>query len=258
MFVLDNKNVVITGATKGIGFGIASVFATAGANVAIAARSQPDIDTAVGKLDTLGPGRVIGLAVDVTDAESCQALADGTMAAFGGIDVLCANAGIFPEAPLHTMTPADLATVLDVNVKGTVYSVQACLDALTRSGAGRVIITSSITGPVTGFPGWSHYGASKAAQLGFMRTAAIELAPRQITVNAVLPGNILTEGLQDMGEEYLAGMARAIPAGTLGTPEDIGHLAAFLATDEARYITGQSIVVDGGQILPESLDALNG
>lgn len=256
MFALDNKNVLVTGATKGIGFGIAAVFATAGANVAIAARSHTDIDAAVGRLDTLGSGHVIGVPVDVTEPQSCQIMADAAIAAFGGIDVLCANAGIFPEAPLDTMTPADLASVLDVNVKGTIYSVQACLDALTRSGAGRVVITSSITGPVTGYPGWSHYGASKAAQLGFMRTAAIELAARKITVNAVLPGNILTEGLKDMGEDYLAGMARAIPAGTLGTPEDIGHLAAFLATDEARYITGQSIVVDGGQILPESLDAL--
>ncbi|RUP27639.1 MAG: 3-oxoacyl-ACP reductase FabG [Mycolicibacterium sp.] len=258
MFELANKNVIVTGATKGIGYGIAAVFATAGANVAVAARSLHDLDTAVAGLDGLGSGKIIGVAVDVADPRSCQAMADAAVDAFGGIDVLCANAGIFPEAPLATMTPDDLATVLDVNVKGTVYSVQACLDALTRSGAGRVILTSSITGPVTGFPGWSHYGASKAAQLGFMRTAAIELAPKRITVNAILPGNILTEGLQEMGEDYIAGMARAIPAGTLGTPEDIGHLAAFLASDEARYLTGQSIVVDGGQILPESLDAVAG
>jgi 3-oxoacyl-[acyl-carrier protein] reductase len=185
-------------------------------------------------------------------------MADAAVAAFGGIDVLCVNAGIFPEASLDTMTPAGLASVLDVNVKGTFFSVQACLEGLAKSGAGRVVITSSITGPVTGFPGWSHYGASKAAQLGFMRTAAIELAPRKITVNAILPGNIVTEGLIDKGEEYLASMARAIPAGMLGEPEDIGHVAAFLATDEARFITGQSIVVDGGQTLPESLDALTG
>jgi 3-oxoacyl-[acyl-carrier protein] reductase len=185
-------------------------------------------------------------------------MADAAVTAFGGIDVLCVNAGIFPEASLDTMTPADLAGVLDVNVKGTFFSVQASLDALARSGTGRVVITSSITGPVTGFPGWSHYGASKAAQLGFMRTAAIELAPHGITVNAILPGNIATEGLIEKGEEYLASMARAIPAGMLGEPEDIGHVAAFLATDEARFITGQSIVVDGGQTLPESLDALTG
>ena len=183
-------------------------------------------------------------------------MAKDVVDSFGGIDVVCANAGIFPEAPLDAMTPEQLAEVLDVNVKGNIFTVQACLPALTASGRGRVILTSSITGPITGFPGWSHYGASKAAQLGFMRTAAIELAPRGITVNAIMPGNIFTEGLADLGEDYLAGMTRAIPAGALGKPEDIGHLAAFLATVEAGYITGQAIAVDGGQVLPESPDAV--
>jgi 3-oxoacyl-[acyl-carrier protein] reductase len=139
-----------------------------------------------------------------------------------------------------------------VNFKGTVFIVQAALAALAQSGHGRVIVTSSITGPITGYPGWSHYGASKAAQLGFIRTAAMELAPKQITINAVLPGNIITEGLIEMGEEYANQMASAVPAGRLGSVADIGNAALFFATDEAAYITGQSLVVDGGQILPES------
>ncbi|MBJ7401269.1 3-oxoacyl-ACP reductase FabG [Mycolicibacterium sp.] len=257
MFDLQTTSVLVTGGSKGIGRGIASVFAAAGANVAIAARSAADIDSAVADLDTLGPGKVLGVPTDVCDPVSCVNLAAAVVEAFGGLDVVCANAGIFPEAPLVTMTPAQLAEVLDVNVKGNIYTVQACLEALTTSGRGRVILTSSITGPITGFPGWSHYGASKAAQLGFMRTAAIELAPRRITVNAVLPGNIYTEGLADMGEDYIAGMVRAIPAGVLGKPEDIGYLAAFLATVEAGYITGQAIAVDGGQVLPESPAAVS-
>src|SRR5689334_13681891 len=233
MFSLAGKSVLVTGGSKGIGRGIASVFAAAGANVAVAARSRADLDSAVAALDGLGAGKVVGVTVDVSDPESCAAMAAEAVEALGGLDVLCANAGIFPDAPLQSMTPAQLAEVLDVNVKGTVYSVQACLDALIASGRGRVVLTSSITGPITGLPGWSHYGASKAAQLGFMRSAAIELAPHKITVNAVLPGNILTEGLADLGDDYLAGMARAIPAGALGTPEDIGYTAAFLASDEA-------------------------
>jgi 3-oxoacyl-[acyl-carrier protein] reductase len=257
VFTLTGKSVLVTGGSKGIGRGIAAVFATAGAHVAVAARSQADLDAAVEHLGGLGGGKVIGVAADVADPQSCAAMAQTVVETFGGIDVLCANAGIFPDAPLATMTPEQLGEVLDVNVKGTVYSVQACLPALIASGHGRVVLTSSITGPITGFTGWSHYGASKAAQLGFMRTAAIELAPHRITVNAVLPGNILTEGLKDLGDDYLAGMARAIPAGALGTPEDIGYAAAFLASDEAAYITGQSLAVDGGQVLPESLDALN-
>lgn len=256
MFDLQSTSVLVTGGSKGIGRGIAAVFATAGANVAIAARSAAELDAAVADLETLGTGKVLGVQTDVTDPMACASLAAEVVDAFGGIDIVCANAGIFPEAPLATMTPAQLAEVLDVNVKGNVFTVQACLDALIASGRGRVILTSSITGPITGFPRWSHYGASKAAQLGFMRTAAIELAPHGITVNAVLPGNIFTEGLADMGEEYIAGMTRAIPAGALGKPEDIGHLAAFLATVEAGYITGQAIAVDGGQVLPESPDAV--
>jgi 3-oxoacyl-[acyl-carrier protein] reductase len=257
MFSLEGKSVLVTGGSRGIGRGIAAVFAMAGAHVAVAARSKDDVDTAVSGLGTLGPGKVVGVRTDVCDRGSCDAMAATVVEAFGGLDVLCANAGIFPSAPLRTMTSEELAEMFDVNVKGNIYSVQACLDALSASGRGRVILTSSITGPITGLPGWSHYGASKAAQLGFMRTAAIELAPHRITVNAVLPGNILTEGLEDLGEDYLAGMARAIPAGALGKPEDIGYAAAFLASDEASYITGQAIVVDGGQVLPESADAVS-
>jgi 3-oxoacyl-[acyl-carrier protein] reductase len=135
-------------------------------------------------------------------------------------------------------------------------SVKACLPALERSGHGRVIVTSSITGPITGFPGWSHYGATKAAQLGFIRTAAIELASRGITINAVLPGNVVSEGLIEMGPEYREKMEASIPQRKLGTVQDIGHAALFFATDEASYITGQTLVIDGGQVLPESLMAL--
>lgn len=256
MFDLSSISVLVTGGSRGIGRGIAVVFATAGADVAIAARSGSGLDAAVAALDGIGSGSVIGIQADVSDPKSCAEMAATAVEAFGGLDVVCVNAGIFPEAPLATMTPDQLAEMLDVNVKGNFYTVQACLPALVASGRGRVILISSITGPITGHPGSSHYGASKAAQLGLMRTAAIELAPQRITVNAILPGNIRTEGLIDLGEEYLAQMTRAIPAGSLGKPEDIGYLAAFLATREAGYITGQAIAVDGGQVLPESLEAV--
>jgi 3-oxoacyl-[acyl-carrier protein] reductase len=138
-----------------------------------------------------------------------------------------------------------------------VFAVQACLPALTESGRGRIVVTSSITGPTTGYPGWSHYGASKAAQLGFIRTAAMELAPKKITINAVLPGNVITEGLEDLGQDYLDAMAASIPLGRLGSTDDIGNAALFLASAEAGYITGQTLVVDGGQVLPESMEALH-
>jgi 3-oxoacyl-[acyl-carrier protein] reductase len=182
-----------------------------------------------------------------------QVMAEAAHTRHGGIDVLCANAGIFPQGSIEELSPEDWDQVLGVNLKGTFLSLKACLPYLKASDQGRVVITSSITGPVTGFPGWTHYGASKAGQLGFMRTAALELARHKITVNAVLPGNIKTEGLVALGDDYLQSMAATIPLKTLGEVEDIGYAALFLASKEAGYITGQTIIVDGGQILPESL-----
>ena len=253
---IAGRSVVVTGGTKGIGKGIARVMAKAGAHVLVTGRNREDAERAVHELDELGAGKVAYFLGDVSDAAACRAMAQAAVDAFGGIDILCANAGIFPDATLVTMTEADMDQVFDTNIKGTLLSVQACIPALTASGRGRVILTSSITGPITGYPGWAHYGASKAAQLGFMRTAAIELAPRGITVNAVLPGNVVTEGLAELGEEYRTAMEMSIPQRRLGEVEDIGYAALFFATDEAAYITGQALAVDGGQVLPESLAAL--
>jgi 3-oxoacyl-[acyl-carrier protein] reductase len=123
---------------------------------------------------------------------------------------------------------------------------------MRKQNYGRIVVTSSITGVRTGNPGLAHYAASKAGINGFIKTAAIELAPYNITINSVEPGNILTESLNILGTDYIKAQERAIPLGYLGTPEDIGYAAAYLASDEARYVTGQSIVVDGGQTLPES------
>jgi 3-oxoacyl-[acyl-carrier protein] reductase len=247
------RSVIVTGASKGIGKGIAKVFADAGAKVLLVAR---DGDRAAAVARELG-GSVTALAADVTDPEGCAAFAAAATERHGGIDVLCANAGVFPERKLADLSVADIDEVLGINLKGSILSVQACLPELARSGRGRVILTSSITGPITGFPGWSHYGASKAGQLGFMRTAAIELARDKITVNAVLPGNVMTEGLAELGEDYIRGMEASVPLGSLGTVADIGHACLFFASDEASYITGQALTIDGGQVLPESLEALN-
>jgi len=257
------RTVVVTGGSRGIGKGIARVFAAAGANVVITGRdgavgraAAKELAGAGGSGSAAG-GSVSYVAGDVSSAADSARLADEVLGRFGGCDVVCANAGIFPSASLETMTEGDIDLVLGVNVKGALLVVQAFLPALKASGHGRVILTSSITGPFTGFPGWAHYGASKAAMLGYMRTAAIELAPHRITVNAVLPGNIATEGLTVLGDAYQAAMEASIPMRRLGEVEDIGNAALFLATDEAAYITGQSIVVDGGQILPESPAAMD-
>jgi 3-oxoacyl-[acyl-carrier protein] reductase len=248
---IAERAVVVTGGSRGIGKGIAGVFARNGARVLITGRSEQDLAATAQELG------VSYLVADVASKADCERVAAAAADRLGGIDVLCANAGVFPDARLADITEEEIDHVLGTNLKGTILSVQACLPLLARSGRGRVILTSSITGPITGYPGWTHYGASKAGQLGFMRTAAIELAGDGITVNAVLPGNIATEGLAGLGEDYVAGMTAAIPMRKLGHVDDIGYAALFFATDEAGYITGQTIVVDGGQVLPESPDAVS-
>lgn len=255
---LKGRSVVVTGGSKGIGKGIARVFVREGANVLIAARDEATLQAAASELAAEGDGRVETVVADVAKVEDCRRLADTAQELFGGIDVLCANAGVFPDKPFADLTEEDVDAVFACNVKGTMFSVQACMPALEASGRGRVVLTSSITGPITGYPGWAHYGASKAAQLGFLKTAAIELAPKKITINAVMPGNIATEGLDEMGEDYIRGMEATIPQHRLGAVEDIGHAALFFASDEAGYVTGQTLVVDGGQVLPESPAALEG
>lgn len=252
---VTGRAVLVTGGTKGIGKGIAQTFLKAGARVAIAGRDPQAGDDAVAELSD-GGGEVAFVRADVGNAADTERMVAETVERFGALDVLCANAGIFPASRLEDMTEEEIDQIFATNVKGTMLAVKAAIGALARSGHGRVILTSSITGPITGYPGWSHYGATKAAQLGFLRTAAIELAGQGITVNAVMPGNVESEGLDELGPEYRRSMESSIPLKRLGTVADIGNAALFLATDEAAYITGQTIVVDGGQILPESLMAL--
>jgi len=253
---MNDKVVVITGAAKGIGRGIAEVFASEGATLTIA-----DIDEQVGQATAAELAERSGAAVefvraDVTSRDSCRAAVQAVLDAHGRIDILISNAGIYPQAFLHEMTEEDWDRIFAINVKGMFFMVTAALPGMRQRKSGRIVLTSSVTGPVTGYPGWSHYGATKAAMLGFMRSAAIEVAQEGVTINAVMPGNIMTEGMEGMGQEYIDNLAASIPMKKLGTPADIGYAMLFLASDEAAYITGQTIVVDGGQLLPEGAGAV--
>lgn len=250
MFQLKSQVALVTGGAKGIGRGIVQALLEAGAKVVIA-----DIDEVQGAA-TAKELKCSFKKLDVTQQMMCQHVVNDVVKEFGKLDILCSNTGIFPQADLADMTEDQWDQMQKVNVKGTFFMVQAALAVMRPKKYGRIVITSSITGPVTGFPGWSHYGASKAAQLGFMRSAALECARDGVTINAVMPGNILTEGLKAQGEKYLQQMRNTIPTHTLGEPLDIGYAASFLASPQARFITGQTLIVDGGQILPESPDAL--
>lgn len=252
---LKDRSVIVTGGSKGIGRGIASVFARKGAKVMIAARGEAAMKETADALNAEGCN-VSWVQCDVSDWDSVQAMIDHTVKTFGGLDVLCANAGMFPQTKMVDMDVSEWDQVLSTNLRSAFLCVKAAIPVFEKAGKGRVVLTSSITGPITGFPGWTHYGASKSGQLGFMKTAAMELARYNTTINAVMPGNIYTEGLQDLGQEYLDTMAASIPLKRLGAVEDIGNAALFFASDEAAYITGQQVVVDGGQTLPESLEAL--
>tara|TARA_B100000787_G_scaffold61834_1_gene45353 strand:+ start:1304 stop:2074 length:771 start_codon:yes stop_codon:yes gene_type:complete len=248
----EGKSVIVTGGSKGIGRGIATVFARQGAKVTITARGEEALKLAAAEID----GDVRYELCDVSDWASVQSMVANVVKAHGGLDVICANAGAFPQTKIIDMDPKEWDDVMATNLRSSFLCVKAVIPHFEKAGKGRVVLTSSITGAITGFPGWSHYGASKSGQLGFLKTAAMELSRYNTTINAVMPGNIYTEGLQNLGQEYLDTMAASIPLKRLGDVEDIGNAALFFASDEAAYITGQQIVVDGGQIIPESLEAL--
>jgi 3-oxoacyl-[acyl-carrier protein] reductase len=252
---MKGRSVLVTGGSRGIGKGIAAAFAAEGAQVVITGRDHEASESTVSELAAAG-GEARYIQADVANPADCAQMVAATIEGNGGLDVLCCNAGVFPSASLAEMTPGQLEEVLGINLKGTVFAVQAALDALSRSGCGRVVVTSSITGPVTGYAGWAHYGASKAGQLGFMRSAALELAPAGVTINAVMPGNIITEGLTDLGEDYEQTMAASIPLKRLGSVADIASAVLFFASEQAGYITGQTLIIDGGQTIPESLEAM--
>lgn len=247
----ENQVVIITGASKGIGRGIAQAFAREGASLVLVSRDLPALQGVQATLG-LGNDRVLCLQGDVTNQQDMETMAKAALSHFGKIDILCHNAGIYPLARLETMTLDNWHHVINVNLTGTFLAVKACVPAMIAQEQGKIVVISSISGPVTALPGYSHYTASKGGIEGFVRTAAVELAKHGITVNAVAPGNIESEGFDAMGEEHRLNMLRPIPLGRLGTPEDVAQAVMFLASEGADYITGQSIVVDGGQVLPES------
>ena len=242
---------IVTGASRGIGRAIAEVLAEDGARLLLVARGAADLATVVAAIKAVG-GEVAAHPADVSRKGDMVAMAAACLARFGRIDILCHNAGIFPTAPVEDTTETLWDEIHAINLKSTLFAVQGCLPAMKAQAYGRIVLTGSTAGHYSGVPGFSAYTASKAGQIGFSRSAAIEFAPFGITINSVLPGSVLTDGLADLGEAYVEEVGRSIPIGRAGDPREIAHAVQFLASAEAGYITGQTLVIDGGQRLPHT------
>ena len=255
---LKGKVALVTGAGQGIGEGIARRFAAAGAQVLIATRTAKNGQAVADSIVKSG-GIASLLQTDVGEHEQVKRAVAHAVSKYGRLDIVVHNAGVYPVRSIEELTDLDLDKTLSVNLKAGFWLIQAALPHLRKQGGGRFLFTSSVTGPNVAMPGTAHYAASKSGMNGLIRTAALEFARENITVNGVEPGYILTPAMAALGsEQEIVEMAKCIPLGKLGTPLDIANAMLFLASDEAAYITGQTIVVDGGSTLPESPVVLEG
>ena len=246
---LHGKVALVIGAARGIGEGIAERFVEEGARVTIADTEVQAGEHTAARLDGLF------VETDISRLDHAERAVKSTIKAFGSIDILVQNAGIYPWTLIEKTTPEEWDTVLGVNLRGTFLAARAALPHMKKQRSGRMIFTSSITGPRVTSPGHGHYSASKAGINGFIKSAALEFSGYGITVNGIEPGNILTEGMKmHRSAAFIKSMEDAIPLGRMGTPRDIANAALFLASDDASYITGTTIIVDGGQTLPEGAD----
>ena len=246
---LAGKTALVIGAARGIGKGVALRFVEEGANLVLA---DWEAEAGQATADELGARFIHADISRFADAEASVALA---LSEFGRLDIIVQNAGVYPWQLIEDTSSEDWDRVMGVNLRGCFHAAKAALKPMKAQGYGRILFTSSITGPHVTSPGHGHYGATKAGINGFIRSAALEFAGFGITVNGVEPGNIMTEGIQEgRGDEHIASMLAAIPLGRLGSVRDVANAFLFLASEEASYITGTTIVVDGGQLLPEGND----
>ena len=246
---LTGRIALVTGAGQGIGRAIAQVFAAQGAKVMLATRSQASGEQTLRLIREAG-GQAELLTVDLGSRSAANQAVEATLEAFGGLDLLLHNAGVFPMQKLIDLSDDTLEQTLAVNLKSCFWLTQAALPTLRLAQHPRIVITSSVTGPRTAIPGLAHYAASKAGVNGFIRSAALELAEYGITVNGVEPGLIATQAMANLGDS--PELAEHIPLKRLGSPEDIAYAMLFLASRNAGFITGQTLIVDGGALLPEN------
>ncbi len=246
---LQGRVALVVGGARGIGKGIADRFHEEGAKLVIA-------DTEV-EAGTMTARAIDGhfVETDISRRADAERAVAAAVDRFGRLDIVIQNAGIYPWSLIENTEPEEWDAVMAVNLRGTYLVARAALPYMKSAKYGRMVFTSSITGPRVTSPGHGHYSATKAGINGFIKSAALEFSSYGITVNGVEPGNILTEGMKlHRSPAFIRGMEEAVPLGRLGTPRDIANAVLFLSSDEAEYITGTTIVVDGGQTLPEGKD----
>lgn len=251
---LQNKVAVVTGGAMGNGLGITKVFLKEGAKVAILDYDDKITET----VNELNTQNVLGYKVDIRDVTKINEIIKDIYEKWGNIDILVNNAGVCKLKPFSEMEDELRDYHFDINIKGTWNVTKAVLPYMKQ---GSIVNLSSVTGPLVADSGEVAYATTKAALIGFTKGLAAELTPKNIRVNAIMPGYIMTPMVEGMAKEtnqnnpqsVVDGIAKAIPMQRLGTIQELGNLAAFLASDESSYITGQGIVIDGGSTLPETM-----
>ena len=244
MFKLKNKVAIITGASRGIGKSVAQEISKSGAHVVCVSRSEDDLLKISSKLNDEGFSSSF-FVCDVSDFSDFKKLIDDTVSKFNRVDILVNNAGITKDNLIMRMPESDWDKVIDVNLKGVFNGIKAVSRQMMKQKHGRIINISSIVGLI-GNPGQANYAASKAGVIGLGKAVSKELASRNITVNTIAPGYIETDMVEDIQETVKEDLFKQIPLGRIGKPSDIATAVLYLASDEAGYITGQTLTIDGG------------
>jgi 3-oxoacyl-[acyl-carrier protein] reductase len=248
MSALTDRVAIVTGSSRGIGRAIALELARRGASLVINYHSNAAAaESVVSEIESLG-ARALAVQADVSTAAGAEALATTAVEAFGRIDILVSNAGIVRDMLLMRMSTDDWEAVIETNLTGAFHCAKAVQRTMLRQRSGRIIHISSVSG-IMGNAGQANYSAAKAGLIGFTKALARELGSRNITVNAVAPGYIDTDMTAKLPEQVVEGARQLIPLGRLGQPEDVARAVAFLASDDAAYITGHVLVVDGGMVM---------